>query len=131
VTLTHSDLHYNNVFAVEDGMRFFDFGDSVLSEPLCVLLVTLRSLRSRLACADDDPRLTRVAETGLEVWTDLVPIGELRAGLDASFHLGKLARAEANARCLANATDEEHADLADAVRVWLLAVTGTPLFGGP
>jgi hypothetical protein len=131
VTLNHSDLHYNNVFAVEDGMRFFDFGDSVLSEPLSVLLITLRSLRSRLACADDDPRLTRVAEAGLEVWSDLVPLGELRAGLDASLQLGKLARSEAYARCLANATDEEHADLADPVRVWLLAVAGPPLYGGP
>jgi hypothetical protein len=32
--LVHNDLHANNVFATPAGMRFFDFGDSVLAHPL-------------------------------------------------------------------------------------------------
>jgi hypothetical protein len=129
VTLNHSDLHYNNVFATEGGMRFFDFGDSVLSDPLSVLLVTLRSLAWRLECNPDDPRLTWVAEAGLEVWSDLTPIRELRAGLDASLQIGKLARSESWARCLANATDEESAEFGDSGAFWLMALTGPPLGG--
>ena len=38
MTLNHSDLHQNNVFAHDGGMRFFDFGDSMLTDPLGVLL---------------------------------------------------------------------------------------------
>ena len=32
VTLNHNDLHENNVFAVGESLRFFDYADSLLSE---------------------------------------------------------------------------------------------------
>ena len=41
VTINHSDLHSNNVFALANGMRFFDFGDAMLTEPLAVLTATV------------------------------------------------------------------------------------------
>jgi hypothetical protein len=54
VTLNHSDLHSNNVFALESGMRFFDFGDSVLGDALSLLLVPLNSMRFHLDADADD-----------------------------------------------------------------------------
>ena len=50
LTLVHNDLHGNNVFAVDGRMRFFDFGDAVLGDPLSVLL-------DRGAVADVPPRV--------------------------------------------------------------------------
>jgi hypothetical protein len=126
VTLNHSDLHSNNVFARHDGMRFFDFGDAVLSDPLAVLLATLSSMRFHLGCGPDDPRLGKVADAAIEVWSDLVPATELRAALGPSLQLGKLARSESWARCLTTLTDEEMAEAGDSAAYWRLEVTEPP-----
>jgi hypothetical protein len=126
VTLNHSDLHSNNVFAHRDQMVFFDFGDAVLSDPLAVLLATLSSMRFHLDCGPDDPRLAKVAESAIEVWTDLVPAAELREALGASLQLGKLARSESWARCLTTLTDEEMAEAGDSAAYWVLGVTEPP-----
>ncbi len=127
VTLNHSDLHSNNVFAMPGGMRFFDFGDSVLSDPLAVLLATLNSMRFHLDCGPDDPRLSRVADVAIEVWSDLAPTAELRSALTPSLQIGKLARSESWARCLTHLTDEEMAEFGDSAAYWLLDITEPPL----
>ena len=44
VTLNHSDLHGHNVFKVGEDLRFFDFADSMLTEPLGALLIPLNVL---------------------------------------------------------------------------------------
>jgi len=126
VTLNHSDLHSNNVFALEAGMRFFDFGDAVLSDPLSVLLATLSSMRFHLDCGPDDPRLARVADAAIEVWSDLAPPAELRAALAPSLQLGKLARSESWARCLSNVTDTELEEFGDSAAYWLVEITEPP-----
>jgi hypothetical protein len=126
VALNHSDLHSNNVFALPTGMRFFDFGDAVLSDPLAVLLATLSSMRFHLGCGPDDPRLARVADSAIEVWSDLAPAAELRAALAPSLQLGKLARSESWARCLTHVTDEELAEFGDSAAYWLLDITEPP-----
>ncbi len=123
VTINHSDLHSNNVFALAGGMRFFDFGDAMLTEPLAVLLATLSSLRFHLDCPPDDPRLTQVTEAALEVWSDLTPLADLRAALPAALQLGKLARSESWARCLTTPTDEEMAEFGDSAAYWLAEIT--------
>ncbi len=126
VTLNHSDLHSNNVFAHRDGMKFFDFGDAVLSDPLAVLLATLSSMRFHLDCGPGDPRLAKVADAAIEVWSDLVPTSELRASLGPALQLGKLARSESWARCLTTYTDDEMAEAGDSAASWLLEVTEPP-----
>ena len=74
LALNHNDLHGNNVFA-HDGevMRFFDLGDAMLTDPTGVLLVPLGCLVDVLSCSPDDPRLWQVAETWVEVWSDVAP----------------------------------------------------------
>ena len=122
VTVNHSDLHSNNVFVRPEGVRFFDFGDAMLTEPLAVLTVVTSSLRFHLDCAPDDPRLTRVTEAALDVWSDLAPLTDLRAALPAALQLGKLARSESWARCLTTVTDEELAEFGDSAGAWLAEV---------
>jgi Ser/Thr protein kinase RdoA (MazF antagonist) len=127
LTLVHNDLHGHNVFSVGGRMRFFDFGDAMLGDPLSVLLVVVRSLMFRLECEPDDPRLTRVSEAALEPWTDLAPLPDLREALDAGLQLGKLARAESWVRCLRNLTDAETVDFGDAGTYWLQAIEAPAL----
>ncbi len=57
LTLNHNDLHENNVFDVDGRLRFFDFGDALVTEPLGVLLVPLNVLAAKLGAGGDDPRL--------------------------------------------------------------------------
>ena len=45
VTLNHNDLHERNVFVVDDELRFFDFADAMLTEPLAVLHVPAQAAR--------------------------------------------------------------------------------------
>ena len=68
-----------NVCEVDGRLRFFDFGDSLLTEPLGVLLIPLNILGASLDADGDDPRLWRVADAALEVWSDLAPLADLRA----------------------------------------------------
>lgn len=100
------------MFEVDGRMRFFDFGDAMLTEPLGALRVPLGGLAQHLECPMDDPRLLRAVEPALEVWSDLVPLAELRAALPSALRLGRLARCESWLRCYASMTDEELGDQA-------------------
>ena len=94
LTLLHNDLHAHNVFAVDDRLVLFDLGDAVVMEPLAGLLIPLRVLAHQLDAGPGDPRVLRVAEAGLEVWSDLAPAAELRAALPAALQLACLGRVE-------------------------------------
>jgi len=107
LTLVHNDLHGNNVFDIDGELRFFDFGDAMLMEPLAALLIPLDLLAFRLDARPDDPRLRRVADAALEVWSDLAPPAELRAALPAALRLARLGRTETWVRCTAALNDAE------------------------
>ena len=126
VTLNHNDLHEHNVFDVDGELRFFDFGDALLTEPLQVLTISINMLKSRLECPSDDARLWRVADAALEVWSDLAPAAELRAALPAALQLGRLGRVESWLRVCASMTDAELAEFGDAAAYWLLSLLDDP-----
>jgi Phosphotransferase enzyme family len=122
LTLQHNDLHMANVFEVKDQLRFFDFGDAFMSEPLAALMVPLRGLASLLKCGPDDPRVLRAAEPALEVWSDVAPLPALRAALPSALRLARLARAESWLRCLPSMTESELAEFGDAASYWLAEI---------
>ncbi len=129
LTLLHNDLHTGNVVEQEGRLRFFDFGDAVLAEPLGNLLVPLMMAGHELDAAPDDPRLWRIADAALEVWSDLVPLRELRAALPAALRLARLARVESWRRCVASMTPSEHAEYGSAPAAWLAMLTDDPPLG--
>jgi hypothetical protein len=121
VTLDHNDLHANNAFTPRPGerLRFFDFADAVLGHPLCSLMVPLRALGSTLECGDDDPRLRRVIDAYLEVWTDLADRTTLRAAVAPALRLSALHRAESWRRVLPYASASERNQYGDLAAHWL------------
>lgn len=119
LVVMHNDLHTSNVVADDDSLRFFDFGDAVLGEPLGNLLVPLNTLRDDLGARSDDARLWRVADAAIEVWSDLVPAAALRAALPAALQLGRLARVESWRRCVATMTPAEREVWGSAPAAWL------------
>lgn len=122
ITLNHNDLHEHNVFDIEGQLRFFDFGDAVLTDPLGVLRVPLNVLGNKFGCPQDDPRLTRVSEAALEVWSDLAPLPHLRAALPAALTLGRLARVESWIRVLPSLTDEQLQETGPTPGAWLASL---------
>ncbi len=129
LTLCHNDLHGHNAFDREGRLVFFDFADSMLTEPLANLFIPLNVLRHEFEAAPDDPRLARVAEAALEVWSDLAPLAELRAALPAALQLARLARTESWIRCTSPMDDAELAEWGDAPGYWLGALSEPPPVG--
>jgi hypothetical protein len=126
LTLNHNDLHENNVFDVDGRLRFFDFGDALVTEPLGILLIPLNILGEKLEAEADDPRLWRVADAALEVWSDLVPMGELRAALPAALSLGRLGRVESWVRVLPSLADDELTEWGHVAGAWLGTLDADP-----
>jgi hypothetical protein len=122
-SLVHNDLHEHNAFDLPTGLVFFDFADAVVAHPLTGLLVPLNMMVHHLEAEPDDPRLRRVADAGLEVWSDLVPMAELRAALPAALQLGRLGRAESWFRVAPDFTGDAFDEFGTAGDEWLDRLT--------
>lgn len=129
LTLCHNDLHGDNVFDRDGELRFFDFADALVMEPLATLLIPLHLLAGRLGAGPDDARLRRVADAAIEVWTDYAPAAELRAALPAALQLARLARTESWIRCAAPMDEEELREWGGAAASWLASLTQEPPIG--
>jgi hypothetical protein len=132
LTINHNDLHANNVVAPggpDQPLRFFDFADAVVGEPLGELLIVLNLCSDELKASPDDLRLRRIADAALEVWSDLVPARALRAGLPAALQLARLARVESWRRCVASFTSSEREEYGAAPAQWLGSLVEDPPVG--
>ncbi|HWJ81631.1 MAG TPA: phosphotransferase [Nocardioides sp.] len=131
ITLNHNDLHDNNVVAPAGGapLRFFDFGDAVLEEPLGALLIPLNLCARLWEAGPGDARLWRVADAALEVWSDRADRRLLRAALPAALQLARLAKVESWRRCVATMTRPEQAEWGDAPAGWLATLLEEPPVG--
>ena len=118
-SLVHNDLHEHNAFDRPDGLIFFDFADAVVAHPLAGLLVPFEVLVHHLHPGPTDPRLQRIADAALEVWSDLAPMSALRAALPAALRLGRLARAESWSRLVPDFTGDALAEFGSAPEEWL------------
>jgi len=129
LTLCHNDLHGHNVFDIAGELRFFDFADALVMEPLAALLIPVNVLAHQLGAGPDDPRLHRVADAGLEVWSEYAPMSALRRALPAALQLARLARTESWTRCTAPMNDAELAEWGDAAPWWLASLLEDPPLG--
>ncbi len=129
LALNHNDLHENNVFDVGGRLLFFDFGDALVTDPLGVLLIPLNVLADKLDAGADDPRLWRVADAALEIWSDVVPLSELRRALPAALQLGRLGRVESWVRCQPALSDEQLVEWGPVAATWLGTLDADPPVG--
>lgn len=126
-TFVHNDLHERNAFDLPQGLVFFDVADAVLGHPLSGLLIPLDVLAHHLGGAGpEDPRLRRVADAALEVWSDVAPASELRRALPAALGLGRLCRAESWARIIPDFSGEALDEYGTADAEWWGRVADPP-----
>ena len=125
VTIDHNDLHPNNVFEVEGRLELFDFGDAVAQEPLAALRIPLASAH------EDGLDLPRIADAGIEAWSDVAPTAALRAALPASLQLGVLGRAESWLRCVADMSETELVEFGGSAAAWLTRLAEDPPLDPP
>lgn len=131
--LDHNDLHANNAFvprAGETHLRFFDLGDALVSHPFCSLLVPLNVLSYALEAEPDDPRLWRVVDAYLAVWSDVADPGTLRALVTPALRLARLGRHESWRRVLTTVSEEERAEHGRLEPLWLTMLLEPPPISG-
>ena len=131
MSLDHNDLHSANAFVPRPGeehLRFFDFGDSLVGHPFSSLLIPLNVLAHELEVDEDDPRLRRVVDAYLEVWSDLADPATLRAAVDPARQLGRINRSESWRRVLQSADASELAEFGDSQAHWLTTLLWHPTF---
>jgi hypothetical protein len=96
-SLDYNDLHPGNILPGPDNhldrVRFYDWGDSVVSHPFASLLVVLQVAALAYRARPDDPRAVRIRDAYLEVFTDLAPLVELVDILEDACRVATVARA--------------------------------------
>lgn len=94
-SIDHNDLHPWNVFLTGAGQaRFYDWGDSVVAHPFSSMLLPLGFVQFNvLRVGLDDPRMLRLQDAYLEVFSDLAPHAELVEALELACRVGKITRA--------------------------------------
>jgi hypothetical protein len=112
LSLQHDDLHDANVFA--DG-RVFDWGDSCVSHPFGVLLVSLRAAADRFG----DSVVPRLRDAYLEPWTSCAPRRRLLREVELAVQVSKVGRALSWRRAIAHATAQEREPYFETAQYWL------------
>lgn len=128
-SLDHNDLHLNNVFARPPGgsaLRFFDFGDALWAHPFTSLSVPVGSMCADWEVEPSDPRVLRVVDAYLEVWSDIAGRAPLREAAALAMAFGPVNRFESWRRLVADSSASEAPEGAQAVRRWLGQVADTP-----
>jgi len=121
-SLEHNDLHQNNVFIPrpdESALRFFDFGDAMWAHPFTTLAVPVQGLCKEWEATPDDPRIRRVVDSYLEVWSDLGTGAELREAARLAQVLHPLHRYESWRRMLEGSPRAELPEVAGTLEYWL------------
>lgn len=118
-TLQHDDLHGGNCFVGPDGIRFFDWGDSVVAHPFASMVTTLNSVAHRLETHADDHALDRLRDAYLEAWTDVLPRSALDEVLATALDVGRIGKAAAWARALDGLDPADMDGHGDSPALWL------------
>ncbi|GAA1751402.1 phosphotransferase [Streptomonospora arabica] len=95
-SLDHADLHVGNVFVLDGGYRFADWGDAAVAHPFFSLLVPLRIAVRELGA--DSRTEQRLRDAYLEPWTQTLPATALRAAVPRATRLAAMSRSLAWSR---------------------------------
>jgi hypothetical protein len=120
-SLQHGDLHPWNVFVLDDGLRFFDFGDAQWAYALEVLSVPYGWITARTTLPWDTVR-----DAYREHWSDLVTAREFEALWHATWFTQPVNRSATWWKALQGASASEWAEWGDAPRAHLTNVLERP-----
>ena len=105
-SLDHTDLHQYNVLVDEaGGIRYYDWGDSVVAHPFAAMLVPLGLVRG----GSDEARFLRARDAYLDVFSDRGSRAELVETLALACQVAKIARALTWHRALQAAREQGEA----------------------
>lgn len=118
-TLTHEEIHENNVLLGDSGYVFTDWSDCSISHPFFTMLVTLRATAYWLGLDEHGPEMQQLRDAYLEPWTAYAPRTALDEALALAYHLGMVNRALSWHHGQGQLSEEENRDYLDSVPGWL------------
>lgn len=127
-SLEHNDLHQNNVFARrpdETTLRFFDFADAVWAHPFTSLAVPVEALCTAWETDPEDPRIERVVDSYLDVWSDQGTRSDLRTAATLARTLHPVHRYESWRRLLEGSPRASLPEVAGTLEYWLERIADT------
>jgi hypothetical protein len=118
-TLTHEEVHENNVLLGNGRYIFTDWSDCSVSHPFFTMLVTLRAAAHWLQLDEHGPELRQLRDAYLEPWTTFAPRRMLDNALETAYRLAMVNRALSWHYGMGRLAQQDKEAYADSVPGWL------------
>lgn len=118
-TMTHEEIHENNVLFGAGRYIFTDWSDSSISHPFFTMLVTLRATAHWLKLDEQGPELQKLRHAYLEPWTTFAGRDALDEALALAYRLAMVNRALSWHHGLGRLPEKDKEAYADSVSGWL------------
>lgn len=118
-TITHEEVHENNVLFGSGRYIFTDWSDSSVGHPFFTMLVTLRATAYWLRLDEAGPELRQMRDAYLEPWTRYETREKLIDALELAYRLGMVNRALSWRHALSRLSEKDQEPYADSVPGWL------------
>ena len=118
-TITHEEVHENNVLLGNGRYIFTDWSDSSISHPFFTMLVTLRAAAHWLHLDETGPELRQLRDAYLEPWTRFATRDTLVAALAVAYHVAMVNRALSWHQGMGRLSEKDKEPYADSVPGWL------------
>jgi hypothetical protein len=118
-TITHEEVHENNVLLGNGRYIFTDWSDSSLSHPFFTMLVTLRAAAHWLTLDEAGVELRQIRDAYLEPWTRFATRDKLGKALALAYRLAMVNRALSWHHGMGRLSEKDKESYADSVPGWL------------
>ena len=118
-TLHHDDFHDANIFVRDGRYVFADWGESCAAHPFFTMVVTLRSIASRLSLKEGAPELVRLRDVYLGSWMGHESRENLSTVFALAQHAGRVNRALTWYHVVTSLEEPFREEHAGAVTGWL------------
>jgi hypothetical protein len=118
-TLTHEEIHENNVLFDGEHYVFTDWSDSSVAHPFFTMTVTLRATAHWLKLDESGPEMIRMRDVYFEPWTKFASREKLLSAFNLAYRLGMANRALSWNEALRSLTEAQIEPYNDSVPGWL------------
>jgi hypothetical protein len=117
-TITHEEVHENNVIVRDGRYVFTDWSDSSVAHPFFTMLVTLRAAAHWLKLEEFGSEMMQLRDIYLEAWTAFVSRENLRTAFEIAYRLAMVNRSLSWRSGLSSLPEKDKVEY-DAVYGWL------------